>query len=89
MLLGMKRRIWQIQEAKNHFSEVVELAMHSGAQTVTKHGKPAVVIVSAEEYQKAFAPKKSLLQALRECPESLGEWLPPRSCDKARNVRFE
>lgn len=84
----MKRTIWQLQDAKNHFSEVVELAIHSGAQTVTKHGKPAVVIVSAEEYQKAFAPKKNLLDALRECPESLGDWLPPRSREKARDVRF-
>lgn len=36
---------WQVQEAKNRFSDVVERAIQDGPQTVTKHGKDAVVIV--------------------------------------------
>lgn len=47
----MPRRSWSVQDAKNRFSEVVEAARPK-PQTVTKHGKPAVVIVAADEYER-------------------------------------
>jgi antitoxin Phd len=42
---------WSVQDAKNRFSEVVEAARRE-PQTVTKHGKPAVVVVAADEYDR-------------------------------------
>ena len=42
---------WSVQDAKNRFSEVVEAAREK-PQTVTKHGKRAVVVVAAEEYDR-------------------------------------
>jgi antitoxin Phd len=42
---------WSIQDAKNRFSEVVEAARQE-PQTVTKHGKPTVVVMEAEEYKR-------------------------------------
>jgi antitoxin Phd len=47
----MTHRSWSVQDAKNRFSEVVEAARRR-PQTVTKHGKPAVVILSADEYNR-------------------------------------
>jgi prevent-host-death family protein len=47
----MSRRSWSIQDAKNQFSAVVEAARRA-PQTVTKHGKPAVVVVDAEDYER-------------------------------------
>lgn len=47
----MAQPTWSIQDAKNRFSEVVEAARRK-PQTVTKHGKPAVVVVAAEEYER-------------------------------------
>lgn len=47
----MAGRTWSVQDAKNRFSEVVEAARRK-PQTVTKHGKPAVVIVAADEYDR-------------------------------------
>jgi antitoxin Phd len=44
-------RSWSVQDAKNRFSEVVEAARRR-PQTVTKHGKPAVVVVDATEYER-------------------------------------
>lgn len=85
----MIAKSWQLQEAKNHFSEVVERAMKEGAQTVTKHGKPAVLIISVEDYQKSVAPRKSLIELLRECPEDLGEIVGPRSKETARTLHFD
>jgi prevent-host-death family protein len=40
-----------VQDAKNRFSEVVEAA-RGRPQTVTKHGKPAVVVVDVVEYER-------------------------------------
>ena len=47
----MPQRSWSVQDARNRFSEVVEAAKHT-PQTVTKHGKPAVVVVDAAEYER-------------------------------------
>ncbi len=43
---------WQVQEAKQRFSEVVRRAMSEGPQVVTRHGEEAVVVVSAKEYRR-------------------------------------
>lgn len=47
----MARQTWSVQDAKNRFSEVVKAARRK-PQTVTKHGKPAVVVVAADEYER-------------------------------------
>jgi prevent-host-death family protein len=47
----MPRHSWSLQDAKNQFSAVVEAARRT-PQTVTKHGKPAVVIVDAADYER-------------------------------------
>lgn len=44
-------RTWSVQDAKNNFSAVVEAAKGE-PQTVTKHGKPAVVVVDAGTYAR-------------------------------------
>jgi len=80
---------WQLQEAKNRFSEVVAQAIKHGAQTVTKHGKPAVIIVSVEEYQRHGTPRKTLFQALRECPEDLSSVVGKRLKGLPRSIQFE
>jgi prevent-host-death family protein len=46
-----KSASWSIQDAKDRFSAVVEAARRT-PQTVTKYGKPAVVVVAAEEYER-------------------------------------
>jgi prevent-host-death family protein len=56
------KTVWQLQEAKSRFSELVERAIKQGAQTVTKHGKAAVVVVSAEETSAAGGPANPSLQ---------------------------
>jgi prevent-host-death family protein len=47
----MNRKTWSVQDAKNSFSAVVAAAQRQ-PQTVTKHGKPAVVVVDATEYAR-------------------------------------
>ncbi|MBI5384127.1 MAG: type II toxin-antitoxin system Phd/YefM family antitoxin [Verrucomicrobia bacterium] len=59
---------WQLQEAKNQLSQVVENALKQGAQTITRHGKPAVVVLSASDYQRIRPRRKKLVEVLRACP---------------------
>jgi prevent-host-death family protein len=42
---------WQLQTAKAKFSQLVQKAINEGPQTVTRHNRPVVVVVSAEEFE--------------------------------------
>jgi len=59
---------WQLQDAKNKFSNLVDKAQHSGPQVVTKHGKDAVVVLSIDEYKKLIKPKTSLVKFFQDSP---------------------
>lgn len=37
---------WQIQQAKNRFSELIDRARHEGPQVVTRHGQPVAEVVA-------------------------------------------
>ena len=43
---------WALQDAKNRFSAVVNAAIEGTPQRVTRRGKPAVVVIAAEEYER-------------------------------------
>lgn len=59
---------WQLQDAKAHFSQLVKAAQAEGPQEITVHGKPAAVLVSAEEYRRLCAPRLSFVQFIRTSP---------------------
>lgn len=60
---------WQLQAAKQHFSELVERARTEGPQLVTKHGRDAVVVLSAEEYARLRGPEVSIVDFIRAAPD--------------------
>jgi prevent-host-death family protein len=70
---AVKKSEWQLQTAKNRFSEVVNRAVTEGAQTITRHGKPVVVVLSQEEFRKLATVKEekewSMLEHLLACPD--------------------
>lgn len=43
---------WQLQEAKARFSEVFRQARSQGPQRITRHGKEAVVVMPAEQFER-------------------------------------
>jgi len=59
---------WQLQEAKNRFSEVVNNALRDGPQWVTRHGREAVVILSAKEFHRLHANRETLADFLLKSP---------------------
>lgn len=77
---------WQLQEAKQQFSEVVRRALEDGPQVVTRHGREAVVVVSAAEFAKSRrASTNKFKQFLRSAPD-LGRLRLARDRRRARRV---
>jgi prevent-host-death family protein len=80
---------WSVQDAKNRFSEVVEAARRA-PQTVTKHGKPTVVVVDVVEYERlrllerAKAP--TLVEMILAMPQDDGEF--PRHDVRVRDLEL-
>jgi antitoxin Phd len=56
---------WQLQEAKNKFSEVVDKAISSGPQEITRHGKKTAVVLSFKDYRKLRGHKNSISEFFR------------------------
>ncbi|MCJ7747077.1 MAG: type II toxin-antitoxin system Phd/YefM family antitoxin [Desulfobacterales bacterium] len=61
-------RVWQIQEAKNKLSEVLDEAIKHGPQIITKRGVETVIVLSYAEYRKVMLNKKKLSDFFRESP---------------------
>ncbi|HLE14573.1 MAG TPA: type II toxin-antitoxin system Phd/YefM family antitoxin [Anaerolineales bacterium] len=61
-------KIWQLQEAKNRFSELVERTIKEGVQVVTRHGERVVVVLSYQEYERMTRPKENLADFLLNSP---------------------
>lgn len=51
---------WKLEDAKARFSEVVRHARSEGPQRVSVRGRDAVVIVSAEEFDRLIQPEPRL-----------------------------
>lgn len=58
---------WSVAQAKARLSEVIDRAKTS-PQTITRNGKPSVVVVSAEEWQRKMARKGTLAEFLLASP---------------------
>ncbi|OYW70510.1 MAG: hypothetical protein B7Z37_30485 [Verrucomicrobia bacterium 12-59-8] len=89
---AVKKSEWQLQTAKNRFSEVVNRAITDGAQTITRHGKPVVVVMSQEEFRR-LAPIKeekewSMLEHLLACPDKTLHKRVFRTPGPPRDVEF-
>ena len=55
-------KTWPLQDAKNQFSQIVELARKKGPQTITRHGQPVTVVVSADEFKTMARPVESVVE---------------------------
>ena len=59
---------WQLQEAKAHLSELVRCAKVEGPQEISVRGKPTVVVLSQDDYQRLTEPRPGLAEFLRTSP---------------------
>ncbi len=81
--------IWQLQDAKSKFSELVERAITQGAQIVTRRGKKTVVVMPYDEYERLTQPKGNLSQFLLNSPLAGSELEFERDKSLPRNMDIE
>ena len=82
------KRTWQLQEAKNRFSEVVKRALRHGPQVVTKRGHEVVIVLAVEAYRELTRPRTSLVRFLQESPLAGVTLDVERSKDTGREVEL-
>jgi len=66
--------VWQVQEAKSRFSELIDRAIEQGPQVVTRHGKAVVRIVAVQGSEQA-APDDGFADFLLSAPRVLEQGL--------------
>lgn len=59
---------WQLQDAKNQFSTLVQCARVEGPQIVTLRGERAVVVLSARDYDALTANRPNIVDSLLSGP---------------------
>ena len=60
---------WQLQEAKQKFSELVRRTIEEGPQTVTRRGEEIVVVVPAQEFRRMTGDKPDFKEFLMSGPD--------------------
>jgi prevent-host-death family protein len=59
---------WQVQEAKQRFSEVLRGAESGEPQIVTKHGAEVAVVIDIVEYRRLRGERVGMMEYLRADP---------------------
>ncbi len=60
---------WQIQDAKQRFSEMIRAVMNEGPQVITRHGEDVAVVVDIGEYRRLTRPSADLVTVLLGGPK--------------------
>ncbi|TCU07802.1 type II toxin-antitoxin system Phd/YefM family antitoxin [Rhizobium sullae] len=82
---------WQLQDAKNQFSKVVQKARLEGPQVVTVRGQRTAVVLSARDYDALRAGRPTLVDDLLSGPawhNDFSEAVTERSRTPSRDVAF-
>ncbi|MEV6491864.1 type II toxin-antitoxin system Phd/YefM family antitoxin [Actinoplanes sp. NPDC051633] len=60
--------MWQVQEVKQRFSEVLRAAKNGGPQIVTKRGEEVAVVIDIADYRRMRGETVSFMRFLQSGP---------------------
>jgi len=60
---------WQIQDAKQRFSEMIRAVTNEGPQVITRHGEDVAVVVDISDYRRLTRPAVDLAGLLLGGPK--------------------
>ncbi|HEY7048102.1 MAG TPA: type II toxin-antitoxin system Phd/YefM family antitoxin [Jatrophihabitantaceae bacterium] len=85
---------WQVQEAKQKFSELLRKVHDDGPQFVTRHGEEVAVVIDIEEFRRLHSPQEfddPLLRGLKsdELAAELDEIIAERTLHLPREIDFD
>lgn len=66
--MSQSTKSWTLADAKARLSQVVDHALKQGPQVITRHGRKAVVVVSAEEWERRTARRGTLADFFAASP---------------------
>lgn len=78
---------WTVASAKARFSEVMERAQRT-PQTITRNGRPSVVMVSVEAWERTVSRKGSFARFLLDSPLAGAELDTDRDADRGRDIEL-
>ena len=81
-------KIWQLQEAKARFSQVVKLAQEQGPQQVSVHGEATAIVLSIADYRRLAHAKPSFVELMRASPLAGANLKTKRIKDPIRTVEL-
>lgn len=82
----MSSKTWQVQTAKQRFSELVRAAETGSPQFISRHGRQVAVVMDIVTYQAAQDDKPSFLDFLRSGPGMDDLEIPERVIETERDI---
>jgi len=79
-------RSWQLQKAKARFSALIDTSATEGPQVVTRHGRPAAIVLSPADYDRLRRRESDFKRFLRKA--RLHELDLERNPDRGRKIRL-
>ncbi len=80
-------KIWQVQDAKARFSELLDACVSEGPQVVTRRGTETAVLVPIDEWKRLNNAARPSLKELLMAKEARFDFdLPPRGRAKRRSA---
>ena len=80
---------WQLQEAKQHFSELIRAVLTDGPQIVTKHGQQVAVVLDIVDYRRMTGVELVDFKHFLASAPDLSMLEIERSAAPVRQVEFE
>jgi prevent-host-death family protein len=78
---------WAVAKAKAKLSAVIDSALSEGPQIITRHGRTAVVVVSAEEWERKARRRGNLAEFFASSPLRGARIRVKRRNDKPREAK--
>ena len=64
----MSNDVWTVAAAKARLSEIIDRAASEGPQTITRRGRNAAVVVSAQEWERKTKRRGDLVEFFARSP---------------------
>jgi prevent-host-death family protein len=81
-----KHKTWQLQEAKAKFSKLVDEALESGYQTISRNGKPVAILISKKDFEEYLHSKDNIIDFFMKAPYPEVELDIQRDKDTGREI---
>lgn len=86
--MSKRKSVWQLQEAKQCFSQVVRSAELEGPQQITKSGVESAWLISAKDYSNLTKQQGSLVDFFQNSPHRDLEIPVERRKDLPRRIQL-